>query len=46
MTEVGHAAYLTVDRTQYVHTSDIKDYSNEGGHTCEGVDLYRDGGGG
>jgi len=44
-TEVGHAAYLTVDRGQDVHTSHIQDYSNEGGHTCEGVYLYRDGGG-
>jgi len=44
-TEVGHAAYLTVEGSQDVHTSQIKDYSNEGGHTCEGVDLYRDGGG-
>ena len=42
---VGHAAYLTVDRGQHVHTSDIKDYSNEGGYTCEGVYLDRDGGG-
>jgi len=45
MTQVGHAAYLAVDTSQDVHTCQIKDYSNEGGHTCEGVYLYRDGGG-
>jgi len=42
-TEVGHAAYLTVDASRDVHTSHIKDYSNKGGHTREGVYLYRDG---
>ena len=45
MTEVGRAAYLTVDRCQDVDTSHVKDYSKEGGHTCERVYLYHDGGG-
>lgn len=43
--EVGYTAYLTVDRSRDVDTSHVKDYSNEGGHTCEGVNLCRDGGG-
>jgi len=43
---VGHAAYLTVDGSHDVDTSNVKNYSNEGGHTCEGVDLCHDGRGG
>ena len=39
-TEVGSAAYLTVEGSQNVDTSHVKDYSSEGGRTCEGVDLY------
>jgi len=39
-TDVRHAAYLTIERSQDVDTSHVKDHSNEGGHTCEGVDLY------
>jgi hypothetical protein len=38
-TDVGHGAYLTVEGSQDVDTSHVKDHSDEGGNTCEGVDL-------